>query len=434
MSAVADAIRAIGRGEVVIVTDDEDRENEGDLVVAAEAATTDKLAFFLEHTSGLVCATLPGERLDELELPLMVADNREAHRTAFTVSVDLASGVSTGISAADRARTIRALADPHAMAADFVRPGHVFPLRSRPNGVLERRGHTEASVDLARLAGRRPAGVLCEVVTPDRAGMARRPRLEELARAHDLPLVSVAALVRHRLRTERLTRKVAEAPMPTRHGAFTCQAWRSPLDDVDHLAFVRGDVTGPEPVLTRVHSECVTGDVFGSRRCDCGSQLDDALAAIAGAGRGVVVYLRGHEGRGIGIASKLRAYELQDGGHDTVDANLRLGLPVDSREYTTAALILLELGVQRLRLITNNPAKCQELEGCGIEVAERVAFPARPTPENITYLETKRRRMGHLLGGLETSVGGWQHGHDPSEEDPLSEPSRSGSAQSRAWP
>jgi 3,4-dihydroxy 2-butanone 4-phosphate synthase / GTP cyclohydrolase II len=406
MSAVADAIRAIRRGDVVIVTDDEDRENEGDLIMAAEAATTEKFAFFLEHTSGIVCATLPGERLDELGLPLMVADNREAHRTAFTVTVDVAAGITTGVSAADRARTIRALADPHSVAADFVRPGHVFPLRSRPNGVLERPGHTEASVDLARLAGLAAAAVLCEVVTPDRGAMARRPRLEELARAHGMPLVSIADLVRHRLRSERMIRKVAEAPVPTRHGVFTAQAWRSPLDGVDHVAFVRGDVTRGDPVLTRVHSECLTGDVFGSRRCDCGTQLDDALAAIDEAGRGVAVYLRGHEGRGIGIASKLRAYELQDDGHDTVDANLHLGLPVDSREYATAALILLELGVQRLRLITNNPAKCHELDAHGIEVAERVAFPARPTPENITYLETKRRRMGHLLGGLQTGTGG----------------------------
>ena len=400
------AIRAIGSGDVVIVTDDEDRENEGDLIMAAEAVTREKIAFFLEHTSGVICAALPGGRLDELELPLMVQDNREGQGTAFTVTVDLAAGITTGISAADRARTIRALADPHAVAGDFVRPGHVFPLRSRPGGVLERPGHTEAAVDLARLAGHGPAGILCEVVTPDRSAMAQRPRLEELARAHGLPLVSIADLRRHRLRHERHIRKMAEAPVPTRHGVFTCQAWRSERDGVDHLAFVRGDVSGPEPVLARVHSECLTGDVFGSRRCDCGSQLDDALAAIDEAGRGVVVYLRGHEGRGIGIASKLRAYELQDGGSDTVDANLHLGLPVDSREYGTAAQILRELGAGRLRLITNNPAKCEDLDGYGIEVAERVALPARPTPENITYLETKRRRMGHLLGGLETDVVG----------------------------
>jgi 3,4-dihydroxy 2-butanone 4-phosphate synthase/GTP cyclohydrolase II len=406
MSAkIEKAIRAVGRGEVVIVTDDESRENEGDLIMAAEAVTRESVAFFLEHTSGVICATLPGERLDELELPLMVSDNREGQSTAFTVSIDLATGITTGISAADRARTIRALADPHAVAGDFVRPGHVFPLRSRPGGVLERPGHTEAGVDLARLAGLQPAGILCEVVTRDRSAMARGPELEALARTHGLPMISIAELARHRRRTERLIRKIADAPMPTPHGTFTCQAWRSLVDGVDHIAFVRGDVTGDDPVLVRVHSECLTGDVFGSRRCDCGTQLADALDAIDEASRGVLVYLRGHEGRGIGIASKLDAYRLQDGGHDTVDANLHLGLPVDDRDYGTGAQILAALGVERVRLITNNPAKCEELGACGIEVAERVALPIRPTPENITYLETKRRRMGHLLGALETNVG-----------------------------
>jgi 3,4-dihydroxy 2-butanone 4-phosphate synthase / GTP cyclohydrolase II len=405
MSEISNAVRAIGRGEVVIVTDDERRENEGDLIMAAEAVTTDAMAFFLEHTSGVICATLPGERLDELELPPMVRDNREGHRTAFTLSVDLASGITTGISASDRARTVRALADPHAVASDFVRPGHVFPLRSRPGGVLERPGHTEAGVDLARLAGLPPAAIICEVVTPDRRAMARRPELEALARAHALPMISIAELMRHRRRSERLVDKIAEAPVPTPHGTFTCQAWRSQVDGVDHIAFVRGDVSGDEPVLVRVHSECLTGDVFGSRRCDCGSQLADALDAIDEAGRGVVVYLRGHEGRGIGIASKLDAYRLQDGGHDTVDANLHLGLPVDGREYGTGAQILRALGVERVRLITNNPAKCEELGAHGIEVEERVALPIRPTPENITYLETKRRRMGHLLGALESNTG-----------------------------
>ena len=271
--------------------------------------------------------------------------------------------------------------------------------------MLERPGHTEAGVDLARLAGLQPAAILCEVVTPDRRDMARRPELEALARAHGLPMISVAELVRHRRRSERLIDKIAEAPVPTPHGTFTCQAWRSLVDGVDHIAFVRGDVSGDEPVLVRVHSECLTGDVFGSRRCDCGSQLADALDAIDEAGRGVLVYLRGHEGRGIGIASKLDAYRLQDGGHDTVDANLHLGLPVDGREYGTGAQILSALGVERVRLITNNPAKCEELGAHGIEVEERVALPIRPTPENITYLETKRRRMGHLLGALESNTG-----------------------------
>ena len=398
---IADAIRAIGRGDVVIVTDDEAREDEGDLIMAAEAVTAEKLAFFLEHTSGVVCAALPGSRLDELGLPLMVSDNREHQRTAFTVTVDLAGGITTGISAADRALTLRALADPHAVAEDFVRPGHIFPLRSRPRGVLERPGHTEAAVDLARLARLEPAGVLCEVVTPDRSGMARGAQLDALAEAHGLHKVSIVELVTHRLRAERQVRKIAEAPVPTRHGTFICQAWRSVADGVDHLALVHGDVSGGEPVLVRVHSECVTGDVFGSRRCDCGTQLDDAIEAIADAGRGVVVYLRGHEGRGIGIASKLKAYRLQDGGHDTVDANLRLGLPVDGRDYGTSAQILMALGLGRVRLMTNNPAKCDDLMAYGAEVVERVALPARPTAENLTYLETKRRRMGHLLRDIE---------------------------------
>ena len=398
MSALAvKALAAIGRGEVVIVTDDEDRENEGDLVMAADAATTESLAFFLEHTSGVICAALPGSRLDELDLPLMVSDNQEAQRTAFTVTVDLAQGITTGISASDRARTLRALADPHAVARDFVRPGHILPLRSRPGGVLERPGHTEASVDLARLARRQPAGVLSEVVTPDRHAMARRPELEALALSHGLPMVTIAELRRHRLRTERHIRQIAEAPLPTRHGTFTCQAWRSEIDGVDHLALVMGDPSGGDPVLVRVHSECLTGDVFGSRRCDCGSQLDDAMAALADAGRGVIVYLRGQEGRGIGIASKLQAYELQDGGHDTVDANLRLGLPVDSREYGTAAKVLLELGVERMRLITNNPAKCATSRACGIEISERVALPARPTPQNTRTSEPSVAGWGTCL-------------------------------------
>ena len=391
------AIAAVGRGEIVIVVDDEDRENEGDLIMAAEAVSPEKLAFFLRHTSGVICASLTGDRLDALELPLMVDDNQEGQGTAFTVTVDLADGITTGISAADRAATIRALADPAALAGDFVRPGHVFPLRSREGGVLKRAGHTEAAVDLARLAGCAPAGVLSEVVTPDHQAMARGPDLRRLARQHDLPIVSVAALVRHRLRSERLVRPMAEARVPTRHGAFTCHAWESLVDGIEHLAFVRGDVRDGEPVLVRVHSECLTGDVFGSHRCDCGAQLDDSMRAIAAEGRGVVVYLRGHEGRGIGLAHKLMAYNLQDGGHDTVDANLALGLPVDTREYGIGAQILAGLGVRRMRLMTNNPAKFRGLSGYGLEITERVALPPRTTKDNVAYLDAKRRRLGHLL-------------------------------------
>jgi 3,4-dihydroxy 2-butanone 4-phosphate synthase/GTP cyclohydrolase II len=395
MPAVESVIAAVRRGEIAIVVDDEDRENEGDLIMAADAATPEKVGFFLRHTSGVICASLEAERCDDLRLAPMVPDNREAQGTAFTVSVDAAAGTSTGISAADRARTLGALADPAASADDLVRPGHVFPLRSAPGGVLKRAGHTEAAVDLARLGGRMPVGVLCEVVSADKSTMARRPELERLAAEHRLPLVSIAELVRHRLRRECVVEHVAQARIPTRHGEFACHAWRSLLDGTEHLALVRGDVRGGDPVLVRVHSECVTGDVVGSERCDCGSQLDDALAAVAAVGRGVVVYLRGHEGRGIGIAHKLEAYNLQDQGHDTVDANLLLGLPVDGREYGVGAQILVDLGVERIRLMTNNPAKYRGLAGYGLEIVARVPLAPRTTPENVRYLETKRRRMGH---------------------------------------
>lgn len=391
------AIEAIGRGEIVIVTDDEDRENEGDLIMAGEAATAEKIAFFLRHTSGVICASMPDDRADALDLPLMVTDNQESNRTAFTVSVDLAHGVTTGISAADRAATIQALADPTAGPLRFVRPGHVFPLRSRSGGVLRRAGHTEAAVDLAQLAGLRPSGVLCEVVSEDKSDMAGGAELAALARRHRLVSTSVAALVRHRLERERLVRAVAEARVPTTHGDFSCHTWESLLDGIEHVALVCGDVATDEPVLVRVHSECLTGDVFGSSRCDCGAQLDHSLATIAAAGRGVVVYLRGHEGRGIGLSHKLQAYNLQDDGHDTVDANLRLGLPVDDREYGIGAQILMELGVRRLRLMTNNPAKCQGLAGYDLEIVERIPTVTRPTAENVAYLRTKQRRMGHLI-------------------------------------
>jgi 3,4-dihydroxy 2-butanone 4-phosphate synthase/GTP cyclohydrolase II len=394
------AIQAIGAGEIVVVIDDEDRENEGDLIMAADAVTPEKVGFFLRHTSGVICAPLTAERCDALQLPMMVADNTEAHRTAFTVSVDLARGITTGISAGDRAATIRGLADASLGPSDFARPGHIFPLRARDGGVLKRAGHTEAATDLARLAGRTPGGVLCEVVSEDKCGMARGPELRRLAAKHRLPLISVAELVRHRLRSERLVEPVAEARIPTRHGDFTCRAWRSTLDGTEHLALTRGDVTSGDPLLVRVHSECLTGDVLGSHRCDCGSQLDDALRAIAAAGRGVLVYLRGHEGRGIGLAHKLAAYNLQDEGHDTVDANVLLGLPVDDREYGIGAQILMDLGVRRMRLMTNNPAKYDGLKGYGLEVVERVPLAPRTTHENVAYLETKRRRMGHLLPEL----------------------------------
>jgi 3,4-dihydroxy 2-butanone 4-phosphate synthase/GTP cyclohydrolase II len=400
---VAAAIEAISAGGAVIVTDDQRRENEGDLIMAAESATPEKLAFFLQHTSGVICAALTGERCDALGMPLMVQDNREAQGTAFTITVDLAEGTTTGISAADRAATLRALANPESEPNDFVRPGHIFPLRSRPGGVLKRAGHTEAAVDLARLAGLHPAGILCEIVTEDKSDMARGPELEALAERHDLPMISVSDLVRHRLSTERLVREVAKARVPIAHGQFTCHAWEAVTDGVEHLAFVQGDVGNHEPVLVRVHSECLTGDVFGSHRCDCGTQLDDSLAMIAAEGRGVVVYLRGHEGRGIGLGHKLDAYNLQDEGHDTVDANLELGLPVDTREYGIGAQILLDLGVTKLRLMTNNPAKLSGLDRYGLEVVDRVSLPTRTTSDNLAYLQAKRERLGHLLPELEVA-------------------------------
>jgi 3,4-dihydroxy 2-butanone 4-phosphate synthase/GTP cyclohydrolase II len=398
---IEDAITAIGRGEIVIVVDDEDRENEGDLIMAAEFATPEKVAFFLHHTSGVICAPVTSERARELDLPLMVVDNTESMRTAFTVSVDVRHGTTTGISAYDRSATIHALVDPATRASDLLRPGHIFPLEAREGGVLKRAGHTEAAIDLARMAGVYPAGVLCEVVNEKKDDMARVPELERFADEHGLLLISIADLVRYRRQTEKLVKRVAEARIPTEWGDFTCYAYESVLDGEQHLAMVRGAVQGEEDVLVRVHSECLTGDVFGSLRCDCGPQLDESLRLIAEEGMGVVVYLRGHEGRGIGIGHKLRAYALQEQGHDTVDANLALGMPVDSREYGIGSQILVDLGITTMRTLTNNPSKYGGLEGFGLEITERVPLLTRPNPENIAYLRTKRERMGHLLEGLD---------------------------------
>jgi 3,4-dihydroxy 2-butanone 4-phosphate synthase/GTP cyclohydrolase II len=403
VNAIEDALDALAAGRPVVVVDDEHRENEGDLIMAASAATAEWLAFFLEHTSGVFCVALPGERTEALGLDLMVAAGSDRNGTAFTVSVDAREGTTTGISAEERARTVRLLADPAAAPGDLTRPGHVFPLRARDGGVLTRAGHTEAAVDLAVLAGCAPAGLLCEVTSADRRGMARLPELRTLADAYGLHLVSIADLVRHRSAGERLVARFAEARMPTRHGVFRCVAWRSMLDGTEHLALVMGEVRGGEPVLVRVHSECLTGDVLGSLRCDCGEQLDASLAKIGEEGRGVVVYLRGHEGRGIGLGHKLRAYGLQDAGRDTVDANTDQGLPVDSRDYGTGAQILASLGVRRLRLLTNNPAKYTGLRGYGLEIVERVPIQSRPTADNIRYLRAKQSRLGHLLDGFEGS-------------------------------
>jgi 3,4-dihydroxy 2-butanone 4-phosphate synthase/GTP cyclohydrolase II len=399
-STVEDAIATVGRGGMVVVIDDEERENEGDLVMAAEFATPESIAFFITHTSGLICAPLMPDRLDELELPLMVPQNTESQRTAFTVAVDYKPATTTGISAGDRAATIRSLIDPGTRPSDLSRPGHVFPLRYRTGGVLTRAGHTEATIDLARMAGCYPAGVLCEIVTADKQSMARRPELEAFAETHHLPIISIADLVRYRRQSEKLVERISAARIPTAQGEFTGYAFRSLVDGEQHFALVAGDVAGLSNVLVRVHSECLTGDVFGSQRCDCGPQLEFALEKVAEEGLGVIVYLRGHEGRGIGLAHKLRAYTLQEEGRDTVDANLDLGLPVDNRYYGIGAQILVDLGITTMRLMTNNPAKYGGLEGFGLDIVERVPIEPAPNPENLRYLQTKRERLGHLLDGL----------------------------------
>ena len=401
LAKIEDAVAAIGRGEIVIVVDDEDRENEGDLIMAAEFAAPDSIAFFLHHTSGVICAPVTRERARELDLPLMVTHNTESMRTAFTVSVDFRHGTSTGISAHDRSATIRALVDPGTRPTDLLRPGHIFPLEAREGGVLKRAGHTEAALDLARMAGLYPAGVLCELVNETKDDMARLPELERFADKHGLLLISIADLIRYRRQTEKLVKRVAEARIPTKWGDFTCYAYESVLDGEQHLALVRGAVQGRDNVLVRVHSECLTGDAFGSLRCDCGPQLEESMRRIAEEDLGVIVYLRGHEGRGIGIGHKLRAYALQEQGHDTVDANLALGMPIDSREYGIGSQILVDLGITTMRALTNNPAKYGGLEGYGLAITERVPLLTTPNPENIAYLRTKRERMGHLLEGLD---------------------------------
>jgi 3,4-dihydroxy 2-butanone 4-phosphate synthase/GTP cyclohydrolase II len=364
--------------------------------MAAEFASAEKLAFIVRYSTGVVCAPLTDERCDELRLPLMVEQNTESQRTAFTDTVDIIEGTSTGISAADRAATLRGLSDPTLSFKSFARPGHIFPLRARNGGVLKRAGHTEASVDLARLAGCEPAAVICEIQNDD-GTMMRLPDLRKFCAEHNLLLSSIAQLIEYRRHNERLVERMGEAAVPTEFGTFTCVAYKSTIDNIEHLAFVKGTITGEEPILVRVHSECLTGDVFGSRRCDCGPQLATAMQMVDEAGAGVIVYLRGHEGRGIGIGHKIRAYSLQDEGFDTVDANTELGLPIDSREYGIGAQILADLGVHELKLMTNNPAKYGGLGGYGLTVVERIPLNTIPTPENEAYLRTKRERMGHHI-------------------------------------
>jgi 3,4-dihydroxy 2-butanone 4-phosphate synthase / GTP cyclohydrolase II len=393
------AIADIAAGRPVVVVDDADRENEGDIIFAASKATPALLAFTIRHTSGVICVPMLGEELDRLQLPLMTAQNNERMRTAFTVSVDARHGVTTGISAADRARTVRTLVDSATEPYELVRPGHVFPLRYTEGGVLRRPGHTEAAVDLARLAGLPPVGVLAEVVNDD-GTMKRLPGLRAFADEHGLALISIAQLIEHRRRSERMVSRVVQTRVPNEYGEWQAIGYLNLLDGTEHLALVLGDVAAPAStgdVLVRMHSECLTGDVFGSQRCDCGTQLNAAMAVIAGEGRGIVLYLRGHEGRGIGLLSKLRAYQLQDAGADTVDANTELGLPVDAREYSTGAQILADLGVSSLRLLTNNPAKVRGLAEFGLKVTGTVSLPVRATPHNLRYLVAKRDRLGHLI-------------------------------------
>jgi 3,4-dihydroxy 2-butanone 4-phosphate synthase/GTP cyclohydrolase II len=403
------AIGEIAAGRPVIVVDDAHRENEGDLVFAAAKASPTLLAFMVKHTAGVVCVPMEGRDLDRLNLPPMTAINEDPKQTAYSVSVDAREGVTTGISAADRARTIRLLADPATDARALTRPGHVFPLRAVDGGVLRRAGHTEAAVDLARLAGLPPVGVICEIINDD-GSMARLPERRAFAREHRLVMISLAQLIAYRRRRESLVAKVVETRLPTRYGEFRVVGYRSAIDGVDHLALVKGNIADGANVLVRVHSECLTGDVVRSLRCDCGAQLEAALRAVADEQRGVVLYVRGHEGRGIGLVHKLQAYQLQDVGHDTVDANLVLGLPVDARDYGLAAQMLADLGVRSVRLLTNNPAKQAGLEDYGLDILERLPLPMAPTTENLRYLQTKRDRMGHDLPIV--TVADVPHDHD----------------------
>jgi 3,4-dihydroxy 2-butanone 4-phosphate synthase/GTP cyclohydrolase II len=392
---IEDAIQAIRHGKMVIVVDDEDRENEGDLTMGAEKVTPAAINFMATHGRGLICVPIVSERLDQLQIPAMVSENTSPFETAFAVSVEAKHRVSTGISAHDRAATIKVILDPNSRPDDLARPGHMFPLRAREGGVLTRAGQTEAAVDLARLAGLYPAGVICEIMNSD-GSMARVPELVRFARRHGLRMITIKDLIDFRMRREKFVSRVASTTLPTRHGTFKALLYHSQVDNKHHLALVKGDLNVADPVLVRVHSECLTGDALGSLRCDCGSQLDRAMARIAQEGKGVLLYIR-QEGRGIGLANKLRAYELQDQGFDTVEANEKLGFKPDLRDYGVGAQILVDLGVSKLRLMTNNPRKIVGLEGYGLSVVERVPLLTRPTAANLGYLETKRAKLGHLI-------------------------------------
>ena len=403
-ASIPEIIDAFRNGDLVIITDDADRENEGDLIVAAEKITNEQMAFMIRYTSGIICLPMEDERLDQLALPQMVADNTDRRGTAFTHSVDAATGVSTGISAADRTATVRVMLDPAASPQDLARPGHIFPLRAEAGGVLRRAGHTEAAVDLARLAGLYPAGVLSEIMNED-GSVARVPDLERFAKEHDLLIGTIADLIAYRrAHEEKLVERDVDARLPTPYGEFRAIGYDS-FDGRNHVALVMGEVGDGEDILVRAHSECLTGDVLHSTRCDCGDQLAAAMAQIGAEGRGVIVYIRGHEGRGIGLLSKLRAYNLQDSGRDTVEANQDLGLPVDARDYGVGAQILYDLGVRSMRLLTNNPTKRAAIEGYGLTIAERVPLQIESNPNNEAYLRTKAEKMGHMLASDGTHDG-----------------------------
>lgn len=393
---IEEAIEAIARGEFLVVIDDVDRENEGDLIIAADKVTPEAIAFMVRYTSGLICMPVLGERLDDLHLPLMVADNTDIHRTSFTVSVDFTPGTTTGISAEDRATTIKAMIDPATRPSEMARPGHVFPLRYCEGGVLRRPGHTEAAVDLSRLAGLYPAGVLCEIVNDD-GTMARGADLERFAKEHGIFLVTIADLIAYRRQIEQLVTRTSEVTLPTPQGEFRAIGYRDHFEGAEHLALVHGDIHDGSSVLVRIHSECLTGDVFRSRRCDCGDQLEMAMTEIVSVGAGVVVYLGGHEGRGIGLLDKIEAYALQDQGRDTVEANLDLGLPADARDYSSAAQILRDLGVASVKLLTNNPLKVAAMDVAGIKVTDRLPLLVETTDSNGGYLRAKAEKLGHLL-------------------------------------